>query len=72
MDEFVIRAYMKKELALMYFPYSDPHTAVKHLMAWIKRSDTLYKKLTRLGYKPLNKGFTPREVKFIIEELGPP
>jgi len=72
MDDFIIRAYTKKELALMYFPYSEPHTAVKHLMSWIRRCNTLSDKLAVMGYKSLNKGFTPREVKVIIDELGPP
>ena len=33
MEDFKIRMYTKKELALMYFPESMPRTAVNHLMA---------------------------------------
>lgn len=29
--------YTKKELALIYFPFSDPHVAVNRLMGWVKR-----------------------------------
>ena len=33
-----IRAYGKSELALLYFPTANSsHTAVNHLMAWVKR-----------------------------------
>ena len=30
-----IRSYSKQELALLYFPGSDPKTATNHLMRWI-------------------------------------
>ena len=40
-EDFKIRTYTKKELALMYFPESYPRTAVNHLMAWIRRCDPL-------------------------------
>ena len=30
-EDFKIRMYTKKELALMYFPESQPRTAVNHL-----------------------------------------
>ena len=31
MNEFTIRSYPKSELALLYFPESDPHVALNHL-----------------------------------------
>ena len=36
-----IRSYSKKELALLYFPDSHPHTASNHLMRWINRNREL-------------------------------
>ena len=33
MEEFKIRTYTKKELALLYFPDSTPQAAGKHLKA---------------------------------------
>ena len=36
-----IRAYTKKELALLYFPDSIPHTAVNRLMTLIRSNDML-------------------------------
>ena len=41
MDEFKVRSYTKKELALFYFPYASPHTAVNRLMRWINRNAPL-------------------------------
>lgn len=43
MDSFRIRSYSKAELAMCYFPTTpNPHTAVNHLMSWIKRCTPLY------------------------------
>ena len=70
--EFEIRAYTKKELALMYFPNSSPRTAVNHLMAWIRRCTRLWQQLQATGYNVTSKAFTPRQVKAIVEELGSP
>ena len=72
MDNFRIRPYTKKELALMYFPDSQPRTAVNHLMAWIRRCSQLWTELQAMGYQPSCKAFTPREVRAIVEQLGEP
>ena len=72
MDEFIIRAYTKKELALMYFPDSAPRTAVNHLMAWIRRCTSLWQQLQQMDYSINSKTLTPRQVKAIVEQLGEP
>ena len=69
---FAIRAYTKKELALLYFPDSTPGTAVKHLMVTIRRNDMLWDELQAMGYYNRRKTFTPREVRAIIDWLGAP
>jgi hypothetical protein len=72
MKDFRIRPYTKKELALMYFPDSQPRTAVNHLMSWIRRCTQLWEELQGMGYQPTSKAFTPREVRAIVEQLGEP
>lgn len=72
MDDFIIRAYTKKELALMYFPDSAPRTAVNHLMAWIRRCTSLWQQLQQMDYSINSKTLTPRQVKAIVEQLGEP
>ena len=72
MEQFNTRAYSKKELALLYFPYSAPRTAVNHLMALIRRNDMLWDELMKTGYKTNSKTFTPRQVKAIVDWLGIP
>ena len=71
-NEFVIRAYTKKELALMYFPDSSPRTAVNHLMAWIRRCTRLWELLKETDYETTCKTFTPRQVRAIVDQLGEP
>jgi hypothetical protein len=72
MDTFIIRAYTKKELALKYFPGCLPRTAVNHLMAWIRNCKPLWAELQSMGYQPVSKSFTPRQVKAIVEQIGEP
>ena len=72
MENFIIRAYTKKELALRYFPDSDPRTAVNHLMNWINRCTSLLAQLHEAGYEKRAKAFTPRQVRLIIDFLGEP
>lgn len=71
-ENFTIRAYTKKELALLYFPDSTPGTAVKHLMVTIRRNDMLWDELQAMGYYNRRKTFTPREVRAIVDWLGAP
>ncbi len=72
MENFKIRSYSKKELALCFFPDSTPETAVKHLMALIRRNDMLWDELQAMGYYSKSKTFTPRQVQAIIDWLGAP
>ena len=69
MDEFKIRSYTKKELALFYFPDASPHTAVNRLMRWINRNAPLLVGLEGLGYCKTARWFTSREVRLIVEHL---
>lgn len=73
MEDFKIRAYGKSELALLYFPgASSTHTAVNHLMAWVKRNPALVAGLAEAGYARTAKYFTSREVRLIVDAIGPP
>ena len=72
MNKFEIQAYTKKELALLYFPSAEPHTAVNRLMSWVKRCKPLHMALIAQGYKKTSKWLSPREVALVVEHLGEP
>ena len=73
MQQFEMRSYSKKELALLYFPTAaTPHAAVTHLMSWIRRCSPLAAELEKLGSHTTAKWFLAREVRLIIHYLGEP
>ena len=73
MTEFKVRAYGKSELAWLYFPTANSaHTAVNHLMAWVRRNPDRVNGLHKLGYRKSTKFFTPKEIALIIDYLGEP
>ena len=69
---FNIKPYTKKELALLYFPSTDPHVAVNRLMMWVKRCPELHNALAEQGYKKNVKWLSTREVEMIVRWLGEP
>lgn len=72
MNDFKIKNYTKKELALMFFPDSEPRAAVRHLMSWIKRNKAISDYLAANGHNQFSKYFTSLEVGVIIHNLGEP
>lgn len=66
------RSYYKSELALLYFPGSDPHAATCRLMGWIRRCDELRARFDACHSSKYAKFFTPKEVALIVEYLGEP
>ena len=65
-----LRSYTKQELALLYFPDSDPDVARAHLMRWIVRCTQLYEQLKKSGYNKSCKEFNPLQVSYIFFHLG--
>lgn len=67
-----LRFYSKKELALLYFPDSEPRIASAHLRRWIAYCKPLRAALRQAHYDPKAKYLTPKQVKLIVEYLGEP
>jgi hypothetical protein len=65
--EFIVRAYGKSELAMLYFPGDSKATALKKLRYWLKVNKRLRKFIT-----PKRKYYSPKQVRVIIDELGEP
>jgi hypothetical protein len=66
-ETFVIRAYGKSELAMMYFPDLSKETAIRKLRLWL----SVNPRLRKLISKKL-RSYTPKQVRLIVEELGEP
>lgn len=66
------KPYAKQELAMLYFPDTDPKTATNHLMRWLNRSPALLEKLKDMHYRRSDKFFTPRQVDLVVDFLGEP
>ena len=65
-DQFVT----KKELALRYFPDSDPHVAVNHLIRWIKGCQPLVDDLNATHLSRWAKSYSPKQVALIEKYIG--
>ena len=64
---------MKKgDLAVLYFPDSEPKVATRHLMRWINGCPPLLEELSVTGYHTSQKIFTSRQVNMINYHLGSP
>jgi len=66
------KSYSKSELALQYFPDSNPHVALNRLNAWIRRCPSLSEALAGCNQSTHAKYFSPKAVSLIIEYLGEP
>ena len=67
-ETFVIRAYGKSELAMMYFPNSSSkRSALRKLQHWISINPRL-----RVLMGSSGNYFTPKEVQQIVDEVGEP
>ena len=68
----MLKSYGKSELAMKYFPDSNPHVALNRLNAWIRRCQPLTEALADCNQSPHAKYFSPKAVRLITEYLGEP
>jgi hypothetical protein len=68
----VIKSYPKSELALLYFPQSDPRVAVNHLNDWIKHCKSLSDALADCHQSRYAKFWSAKAVRLIVDYLGEP
>lgn len=72
MEDFVIRAYGRTELAQCYFPTLNPQAAYRKLQAWIDYSPHLRERLNAACNNPRSRVFMPVQVRMIVEAIGEP
>ena len=66
-EKFIIRAYGKSELAMLYLPQHTKSTALKLLKTWLQVNPRL-----RSIARNKSKFYTPKQVRMMVEELGEP
>ena len=66
-EKFIIRAYGKSELAMLYLPNHTKETAMKLFRTWLKINPRLCHITKAKGYY-----YTPKQVKAIVGEVGEP
>ena len=66
------RSYGKSELAMLYFPKSDPKQAQKHLARWIGNIEELRESLDACHIGKNAKHWSRKQVELIIYYLGDP
>ena len=66
-EKFVVRAYGKSELAMMYFPKDSQETATNKFRNWLRINPRLKGFIDRSS-----RCYTPKQVRRIIEEVGEP
>ena len=66
-EKFVIKAYSKSELAMLYFPKDSTNAAMKKFRKWL----ILNPRLRKMVGKKTN-WFTPKQVQNIVNEVGEP
>lgn len=70
---FRIRPYSKRELAMLYFPYTkNGESAVKNLHNLMHRNPDLMKELAETRYHSRCRMLTPLQVRIIVRYLGEP
>ena len=66
-EKFVVRAYGKSELAMIYFPKDSEETAKKKFRNWQRINQGLRGYINRS-----TRCYTPKQVRRIVEEVVEP
>lgn len=70
--KFVIKSYLKADLALMYHPSMTQRGAMTKMRRWINLNSELKKRMTEAQVSALTHQYTPRQVAILAEFLGEP
>lgn len=71
-DEWPVRPYYKRELAMAYAPDISPVSALNRLAGWIQHHRRLSHELDETGYQSRQRIFTSLQVDLIFRYLGRP
>ena len=71
-EEWPVRPYYKRDLAIAYAPDIAPASALNRLALWIHHNAALYEALLLAGYQVRQRMFTSLQVELIFQYLGRP
>lgn len=71
-NQFVVRTYLKVELAKLYNPHMSDEGALRKMRRWINHQPELRKQMRALQISPSDRQYTPRQVRLIVQHLGEP
>ena len=71
-EKFVIKAYLKADLARLYSPNLPAGYAMCKLRSWIRRNKELHAHMYEGGEGRGDHSYTRRQVRLIFEYLGEP
>ena len=71
-EEWPLRPYYKRELAIAYAPDITPASALNRLALWIHHNAALHEALLLAGYQVRQRMFTSLQVELIFRYLGRP
>lgn len=69
---FVIRPYLKSDLAHMYNPHLPVGYAMQKLRRWIRNNKQLYKAMYSGGEGKNDHAYSARQVRLIVKYLDEP
>lgn len=71
-EEWPVRPYYKRELAIAYAPDIEPISALNRLASWFRTSKQLTAALQQTDYNIRQQVFTSMQVELIFKYLGRP
>ncbi|MCD8178772.1 MAG: DUF4248 domain-containing protein [Tannerellaceae bacterium] len=72
MEEFIIKSYSWKELAILYAPELTSNSAARRFKKWVNFNQELVRELVSAGWRERSKVLTPMQVEIIVRYLGEP
>jgi hypothetical protein len=70
--EFIIKPYLKEDLAMMYHPQMQPKAAMAKMRRWINLNPELKRRVQEAQISVQTHHYTSRQIAVLVEFLGEP
>lgn len=71
-EKFVVKSYLKADLAVLYNPHLPVVYAMRKLRGWIRVNAPLYALMYQGGEGKNDHSYSRRQVRLIVEYIGEP